>query len=116
MANETVLLDVHAHVATITPNRPDAMNAINGDLCAGLIDALRRVRTDDAIRVAVLTGNGRAFCAGADLRSGSGPSSSSGPGQLFATEQREAFSALARFCREAFTTVQRRMIHSSWLD
>ena len=91
-AGPPVLLDVHDHVATITLNRPDAMNAINADLAAGLSDALRRVRSDDDIRVAVLTGNGRAFCAGADLRSGGGPAASSGPGQLFATDEREGFA------------------------
>lgn len=92
MTEAAVLLEIQDHVATITLNRPDAMNAINADLSAGLMDALRRVRSDDAIRVAVLTGNGRAFCAGADLRSGNGPGASSGPGQLFATDEREGFA------------------------
>ncbi len=67
-ANQAVLVDVRDHVATITLNRPDAMNAINADLSAGLMEVLRRVRADDDIRVAVLTGNGRAFCAGFDLK------------------------------------------------
>ena len=49
--NQAVLVDVRDHVATITLNRPDAMNAINADLSAGLMDALRRVRGDDDIRV-----------------------------------------------------------------
>lgn len=92
MPNEAVLFEVHDHVATITLNRPDAMNAINADLSAGLMAALRRVREDDEIRVAVLTGNGRAFCAGADLRGGSGPGASGGPGQMFATDEREGFA------------------------
>lgn len=64
-----VLFDVQAGVATITLNRPDQMNTINAELGAGLIDSLKQVRARDDIRVAVLTGNGRAFCAGADLRS-----------------------------------------------
>ncbi len=92
MADGAVLFEVKDHVATITLNRPDAMNTINAELSAGLMDALRRVRNDDEIRVAVLTGNGRAFCAGADLRSGSGPAASSGPAQLFATDEREGFA------------------------
>ena len=91
-ATQAVLVDVRDHVATITLNRPDAMNAINADLSAGLMEVLRRVRANDDIRVAVLTGNGRAFCAGADLRSGSGPGASSGPAQLFATDEREGFA------------------------
>jgi E-phenylitaconyl-CoA hydratase len=92
MADAAVLFDVQDYVATITLNRPDAMNAINADLSAGLMDALRRVRGDDDIRVAVLTGTGRAFCAGADLRSGSGPGASAGPAQLFATDERDGFA------------------------
>jgi 2-(1,2-epoxy-1,2-dihydrophenyl)acetyl-CoA isomerase len=66
--DQAVLFEVRDRVATITLNRPDALNAINADLSAGLMDALRRVRSDDAIRVAVLTGTGRAFCVGQDLR------------------------------------------------
>jgi enoyl-CoA hydratase/carnithine racemase len=67
------------------------MNAINADLSAGLMAALRRVREDEEIRVAVLTGNGRAFCAGADLRSRS-PGASGGPRDVFSTEDRESFA------------------------
>ncbi len=92
MTSSAVLFDVHERVATITLNRPDALNAINADLSAGLMEALRRVRNDDGIRAAVLTGSGRAFCAGADLRAGSGPGASSGPAQLFATDEREGFA------------------------
>jgi E-phenylitaconyl-CoA hydratase len=88
-----VLFDVQDHVATITLNRPDALNAINGDLAAGLMDALQRVRGDAEIRVAVLTGSGRAFCAGADLRSRSGgPAASAGPAEVFATDERASFA------------------------
>src|SRR4051812_43370502 len=93
MAEEAVLFSVENHVATITLNRPDALNTINADLSAGLMDSLRRVREDDEIRVAVLTGNGRAFCAGADLRSRSGgPAASSGPAELFSTREAVSFA------------------------
>ncbi len=93
MADAAVPFEVHEHVATITLNRPDALNAINGDLSAGLMDGLRRVRNDDEIRVAVITGNGRAFCAGADLRSrDGGPAASSGPAEVFVTEDRDSFA------------------------
>lgn len=66
--NESVLLDVADGVATITLNRPEALNTMNHDLSVGLAEASREVRDNDAIRVAIITGNGRAFCAGADLR------------------------------------------------
>ncbi|MCK9494575.1 MAG: enoyl-CoA hydratase/isomerase family protein [Dehalococcoidia bacterium] len=82
MADE-VLFEVADHVATITLNRPDAMNAINPDLSAALREAYRRVDADDDIRVAILTGNGRAFCAGADLRGGSPGSRGAAPGDVF---------------------------------
>ena len=84
MADE-VLVEVADRVATITLNRPDAMNAINRELGAGLAEALRRVDQDDDIRVAILTGNGRAFCAGADLRGGSPGSRGNAPGDFLAT-------------------------------
>jgi len=87
-----VLFEVADGVATITLNRPDQMNTINGDLSAGLMDAFRQVRTRDHIRAAVITGNGRAFCAGADLRSrAGGPAASSGVAALFRTDDSMGF-------------------------
>ena len=81
--SDEVLFDVSDHVATITLNRPDAMNAMNADLSAGIRDAFRRVDENDDVRVAILTGNGRAFCAGADLRGGSPGSRGGAPGDVF---------------------------------
>lgn len=87
-----VLFDVANGVATITLNRPDQMNSINGELSAGLMDALKQVRTRDDIRCALITGNGRAFCAGADLRSrDGGPAASSGVAGLFRTDDSVGF-------------------------
>jgi (E)-benzylidenesuccinyl-CoA hydratase len=60
------------HVATITYNRPDVLNAINGEMRRDLNDAFARFRDDDDAWVAIVTGSGRAFCAGADLRDGAG--------------------------------------------
>jgi enoyl-CoA hydratase/carnithine racemase len=60
------------HVATITYNRPDALNAINGAMRKGLNDAFARFRDDEDAWVAIVTGAGRAFCVGADLRDGAG--------------------------------------------
>jgi len=84
MADE-VLFEVADGVALITLNRPDAMNAINAELGAAVGEAFRRVDADDAIRVAILTGNGRAFCAGADLRGGSPGSRGTMPADLFSS-------------------------------
>ena len=87
-----VLFEVADGVATITLNRPEQMNSINGELSAGLMDALKQVRSRDDIRCAVITGNGRAFCAGADLRSrDGGPAASSGVAGLFRTDDSVGF-------------------------
>ena len=59
--------EVQDHVALITLNRPAARNALNPELAGRLADAWERVRDDDDIRVAILTGTGTVFCAGADL-------------------------------------------------
>ena len=59
--------ELHGHVAVITLNRPEARNAINPEVAVRLADAWETVRGDDNVRVAVLTGTGSAFCAGADL-------------------------------------------------
>jgi len=72
MAYETLLLDVDGDgIATLTLNRPEAMNAWNGRMAFELDEALRALDRDDAVRAVVLTGAGRAFCAGADLGGGS---------------------------------------------
>lgn len=60
-------MEVRDHVAIITLNRPEARNALNPELAVRLAEAWVTVRDDASIRVAVLTGTGTAFCAGADL-------------------------------------------------
>jgi len=64
----TVLYELDDHVATITYNRPDVRNAINGELRDDLNAAWERFRADDDAWVAILTGAGDSFCVGADLR------------------------------------------------
>src|SRR5215472_17009943 len=59
------------HVATITLIRPDQLNAFTHVMRDELIDAFDRADSDDDVRAVVVTGRGRAFCAGADLSSGS---------------------------------------------
>ena len=58
------------HVATITYNGPEALNAINGEMRRDLNDAFSRFRDEDEAWVAIVTGAGRAFCAGGDVRGG----------------------------------------------
>jgi methylglutaconyl-CoA hydratase len=65
---ETILLEVDSRgVATLTLNRPEKHNALNALMIEELTQACARIAADDAIRVVVLTGAGRSFCAGGDL-------------------------------------------------
>ena len=68
----TVLYQRNGHVSTITYNRPDVLNAVNGEMRRDLNDAFSRFRDEEEAWVAIVTGAGRAFCAGADLRDGAG--------------------------------------------
>jgi len=67
---EEIEYEVAEYVATIALNRPDKMNTGTTRMIAELLDALDRVDGDDDVRAVVLTGRGRAFCAGADLSGG----------------------------------------------
>ena len=64
--------ELDGHVATITYNRPDTLNAINGEMRQALNDAFARFRDDEEAWVAIVTGAGRAFCVGADIHEGAG--------------------------------------------
>ena len=63
----SIVTQVRAGVCTVLLDRPATRNAFNGDMLAALADALRAAEADDAVRVVVLAGSGKAFCAGADL-------------------------------------------------
>lgn len=64
----TVLLEKKTGYATITLNRPNDMNALSRELRSDFVDAFNNCTQDEEIRVVILTGNGRAFCAGFDLK------------------------------------------------
>src|SRR3984885_11966795 len=67
---DTLTYDVADGVATITLNRPDHLNAFNRTMFAELLDAFDATDADDDVRAVIVTGAGRAFCAGADLGAG----------------------------------------------
>jgi 2-(1,2-epoxy-1,2-dihydrophenyl)acetyl-CoA isomerase len=67
-----LLYKVENGIATITLNRPDVYNALNDEITFELQDALKAVAKDEAVRVVVLTGEGKAFCSGQDLKSSQG--------------------------------------------
>jgi enoyl-CoA hydratase/carnithine racemase len=68
MADDPVLVERHGAVALISFNRPERLNAWSPEIGAGLLARLREAEADDAVRGVVLTGVGRAFSAGADLK------------------------------------------------
>ena len=70
--SDTVLLDVTDGVATITLNRPEGMNSLTVEAKVALNDAVRAVAADERVRALVLTGSGRAFCVGQDLKEHAG--------------------------------------------
>ncbi|HKA82595.1 MAG TPA: enoyl-CoA hydratase-related protein [Acidimicrobiales bacterium] len=69
---ETLLVEVDRGVALVTLNRPAKLNAIDRQMRGDLSDALWAFEADDSVRAVVVTGAGRAFCAGADLEDGFG--------------------------------------------
>jgi 2-(1,2-epoxy-1,2-dihydrophenyl)acetyl-CoA isomerase len=83
-----VLVDVAGHVATVTLNRPARLNALTPSSLNALADALEAVAADPAVRALVLTGAGRAFCAGGDV------------------EQLGEYAMTAEFVREAVRVVE----------
>lgn len=72
MEFETILFEVEDRVAVVTLNRPERLNAWNEEMGDELARAMKRCDEDDEIRAVVITGKGRAFCAGQDLTSGGG--------------------------------------------
>lgn len=67
---ETVCYEQHEAVALISLNRPDALNGFTTPMCAELVNAIETAHADDSIRALVLTGEGRCFSTGADLKAG----------------------------------------------
>ena len=68
MAFETIIVDVSDHVALIKLNRPDALNALNQQLLGELCTALEEADANEKVRCVVITGNEKAFAAGADIK------------------------------------------------
>lgn len=66
--NTTVIYEAADGIATLTLNRPEVFNALSAELHAGLMGALRQAERDAGVRALVITGSGKAFCSGQDLR------------------------------------------------
>ena len=92
--------DTDAHIAKLTLNRPDRLNAMNDVMIDEIGDAVEDVSRDDDMRVLIITGSGRAFCSGADLRTLKGGSD---PGSLVSDNPediRRGFEHIQRFIME----------------
>lgn len=70
MTDDVLLYEVKDEIAFLTLNRPDQLNALNSPLSEALKQAWIRIEEDPGVKVAILSGNGRAFCAGADVKPG----------------------------------------------
>jgi enoyl-CoA hydratase len=68
MAYETIIVEIDDHVATITLNRPDALNALNSHLLQEMAQALGELDSNDKVRCIIVTGSAKAFAAGADIK------------------------------------------------
>ncbi len=73
MTYETILVDTESGVTTITMNRPQRMNSLNRQMIKEILEVLDGTRQDTKTRVIVLTGAGKGFCTGADLKDPQGP-------------------------------------------
>lgn len=82
--NQDLLYKVEDHIATITLNRPEWLNAMSAEMLNGLYQALVNAQEDNDVRVLILTGAGRGFCSGMDLRprAETGPAAAQGPESL----------------------------------
>ena len=78
MNYETIRYEADGPILTVTLNRPEKLNAYTAQMGAELADALTRADEDDSIRAVILTGEGRGFCAGADISAGAGSFDSQG--------------------------------------
>ncbi len=93
MSYETLRVAREGAIATVSFNRPDSLNAIDAGIRRDILAAIREVNADDAARVAILTGEGRAFCAGADLTE-TGPGEPTNVTDLLENEYKPALMAI----------------------
>ena len=98
---ETVLLDIEDGIATVTLNRPEALNALNDAMMAALVEILPRIEADPAVRCVVIRGAGDHFMAGGDLKEFHGRLSQP------AEARRDHFAALVPRFHSAIVTMRR---------
>ena len=69
MAENDILVSVENHIAVVTFNRPEKLNAVTGEMAQRFLKIIAEMRSDDNVKVVIVTGAGSAFCSGADLSS-----------------------------------------------
>ncbi len=102
MAYETLLTALDDGVLTLTLNRPEALNAYTARMGAELADAFVQADADDAVRVVIVTGAGRGFCAGADMSAGADAFGGEG-GKLFGEGRPRSGAPKGGFTEAIFT-------------
>ncbi len=105
MGSDSVLLARHDNVAVISFNRPERLNAWSPDINDGFLEKLNTAAKDDSIRGVVLTGVGRAFCAGADLKNPNTHSVSNPEEYLDSHRGQPVFDALESFGKPIMSAV-----------
>jgi enoyl-CoA hydratase/carnithine racemase len=103
--SEAIVYATRGHVATITMNRPEARNAITVEMIEAFSAALSAAAADHDVRVLILTGAGRAFCVGADLRQLSRWKAEPGLRERFCAQAADMFALLAQFPRPVIAAV-----------
>lgn len=80
MPTDELLVERNDHILTLTLNRPERMNAISGPMLSALSEELQKANTDPDVRVVIMTGAGRGFCSGLDLKDQAGGNGLAGSG------------------------------------
>jgi enoyl-CoA hydratase/carnithine racemase len=97
MSYNTILFESSNKVATITLNKPDKMNAFSREMLLEMLDALEKVEKDDDVLVSIVTGAGKAFCAGMDLSSGEETFDSTKRKEAPISSEQRTFNTLKRY-------------------
>ena len=106
MSEDPLLIERRERVAILTLNRPDNLNALNHELREGIVQTCQELRNDDGVWAVVITGAGRGFCSGADLRDERG----GGDEQPSRQERLDIYSWVGRLAMAIYRTLDKPVI------
>lgn len=92
-AYKSIKISVHDHIGFLTFNRPEQLNAMNREMMNEIIMGIKTLNEDETVKVAVITGNGRAFMAGADIKE-------------YATQTPEQFKAFQKLGLQLYSGIE----------